>query len=69
MHGQHMEILAVYEKQEANREPTASHGELPRLSSMDERIKPTAEGLEAMKHKGSKDRWEPRYWDTRTHLK
>ncbi|GBN30047.1 hypothetical protein AVEN_175421-1 [Araneus ventricosus] len=62
-------VLAVQEKQETNSVTTASHGELPRLPSRDGIKQRKAEGKGEGKLEGSKDPWEPRDWDTRTHLK
>ncbi|GBO21612.1 hypothetical protein AVEN_82025-1, partial [Araneus ventricosus] len=47
---------------------TASHRELPRLPSRDGRKQQKAEGKGEGKLEGSKEPWEPRDWDTRTHL-
>ncbi|GBL88849.1 hypothetical protein AVEN_158960-2 [Araneus ventricosus] len=62
-------VLAVHEKQEANRMATASHEELPRLPSRDGKYQQKEKGVGEYKLEGRKDPWVPRDWDTRTHLK
>ncbi|GBL67574.1 hypothetical protein AVEN_45209-1 [Araneus ventricosus] len=63
-HGQHVGyLLAVHEKQEANRAATASHGELPRLPSREgiKRQKTQEEG----KNERRQDTRVPRDRDSR----